>query len=172
MVTTSDCMFPLPSYNVDSPELLSEIQNGLIGLYEIPQGLTRFGSVMAALPGVFETTVVLWYTPPTHLAPAKAVPGNRSSTIVSITATAPRNRFVKAQKKMNDDDRAGQQLGVYLLIRLLGRGMYSEVYFGEHLHLNYPVAIKILSRRFSSNEVKKFLVHASTLAQLQHPHIA
>ncbi len=72
---------------------------------------------------------------------------------------------------MNDDDRAGQQLGVYRLIRLLGRGMYSEVYFGEHFHLNYPVAIKILSGGFTNHDVKKFLAQASILAQLRHPHI-
>jgi serine/threonine protein kinase len=72
---------------------------------------------------------------------------------------------------MNDDGQAGQRLGEYRLIRPLGRGIYSEVYFGEHLHLNYAVAIKILSGRFTSNEVKKFMFHASILAQLQHPHI-
>jgi serine/threonine protein kinase len=42
---------------------------------------------------------------------------------------------------------------------------------GEHLHLNFPVAIKILSEHFTQNEMKKFLVHGSTLAQLKHPHI-
>lgn len=81
------------------------------------------------------------------------------------------NRFIKATVKMNDDDRAGQHLGVYRLIRLLGQGMYSEVYFGEHLHLNYPVAIKTLSGGFTNHDVKNFLAQASILAQLRHPHI-
>jgi serine/threonine protein kinase len=72
---------------------------------------------------------------------------------------------------MNDDDRAGQRLGTYRLVRLLGRGACSKVYLGEHLHSNVPVAIKILSGHFTRNEMKKFLVQASTLAQLKHPHI-
>lgn len=73
--------------------------------------------------------------------------------------------------KIIDDDRAGQQLGMYRLVRLLGRGMHSEVYLGEHLHLAVPVAIKILSGSLVKNEVKKFLLHASTLAQLKHASI-
>ena len=72
---------------------------------------------------------------------------------------------------MNDDDRTGQRLGTYRLIRLLGQGACSEVYMGEHLHLNFPVAIKMLSGHFTRNDMKTFLVQASTLAQLKHPHI-
>jgi eukaryotic-like serine/threonine-protein kinase len=72
---------------------------------------------------------------------------------------------------MNDDDRAGQRLGEYRLMRLLGRSICSEVYFGEHLHTNFPVAIKILSGHFTKNDIKKFLMQANALAQLKHPHI-
>ena len=73
--------------------------------------------------------------------------------------------------KMNNDDRTGQQLGPYRLVRLLGRSAYSEVYVGEHLHPNFAVAIKMLSGHFTRNEMKKFLVQASTLAELKHLHI-
>jgi serine/threonine protein kinase len=72
---------------------------------------------------------------------------------------------------MNDDDRTGQQLGAYRLIRLLGRSICSEVYFGEHLHTDFPVAIKILSGHFTKNDMQKFLMQATALAQLKHPHI-
>jgi len=72
---------------------------------------------------------------------------------------------------MNDDDRKSQQLGEYRLIRLLGRSICSEVYFGEHLHTNFPVAIKILSGHFTKNDMQKFLMQATALAQLKHPHI-
>ena len=72
---------------------------------------------------------------------------------------------------MYNDDCTDQRLGPYRLVRLLGRSAYSEVYLGEHLHLNFPVAIKVLSGHFTKNEMKKFLVQASTLAELKHPHI-
>jgi serine/threonine protein kinase len=38
-------------------------------------------------------------------------------------------------------DRAGQQLGSYRLIRLLGRGGFAEVYLGEHIRLNNHAAV-------------------------------
>ena len=72
---------------------------------------------------------------------------------------------------MDNDNRTGQQLGEYRLMRLLGRSICSEVYFGAHLHSNVPVAIKILSGHFTRNDMKKFLVQASSFVQLKHPHI-
>src|SRR5581483_9647131 len=55
MVTTNGMMAPDPLYSVVRPEWLSETQNGLAALAEIPQGFTRFGSVTSALPGVSAT---------------------------------------------------------------------------------------------------------------------
>src|SRR6516225_9358947 len=47
--TVNDPTFmPLALYNVVMPELLSAIQNGLVGKKAIPHGLTRFGSTFAA----------------------------------------------------------------------------------------------------------------------------
>src|SRR5579863_2501128 len=58
IVTTSDWIAPVLLYRVESPVPLSAIQNGLVALNEIPQGLTRFVSVTAAIPGRSETRLL------------------------------------------------------------------------------------------------------------------
>ena len=68
-------------------------------------------------------------------------------------------------------ERIGQQLGEYRLGRLLGRSRFAEVYYGEHLDLNIPVAIKVLHWRYIREGASKFLDQACTLTQLEHPHI-
>ena len=49
---------------MDKPELLSEIQNGLPALSEMPQALTRLGSWTAATPGKSDTRLVCKTVPP------------------------------------------------------------------------------------------------------------
>ena len=68
-------------------------------------------------------------------------------------------------------ERIGQQLGDYRLVRLLGRSRFAEVYYGEHLKLDIPVAIKVLNWRYIREGAGKFLDQACTLAQLEHPNI-
>lgn len=68
-------------------------------------------------------------------------------------------------------ERIGQQLGEYRLGRLLGRSKFAEVYYGEHLELDVPVALKVLNWRYIREGTGKFLDQACTLAQLEHPHI-
>src|SRR5947209_18491854 len=47
-VTVSGTLAPAPLYSVLTPAPLSEIQNGLVGEWVRPQGLTRFGSIVTA----------------------------------------------------------------------------------------------------------------------------
>lgn len=68
-------------------------------------------------------------------------------------------------------DRVGQQLGNYLLVRLLGRGGFAEVYLGKHRYLNSYAALKILRRALNDEDEKQFLAEAQTLVRLRHPHI-
>ncbi len=67
--------------------------------------------------------------------------------------------------------RVGHQLGRYRLIRLLGRGSFSEVYLGEHTYLKSESAIKVLSAHLAGEEAEGFLNEAQTIARLLHPHI-
>lgn len=68
-------------------------------------------------------------------------------------------------------DRVGQQLGNYRLIHLLGRGIFAEVYLGEHLHLNTRVAVKVLHTHLNSQEREWLRAEARMVARLVHPNI-
>ncbi|HLQ28481.1 MAG TPA: serine/threonine-protein kinase, partial [Ktedonobacteraceae bacterium] len=68
-------------------------------------------------------------------------------------------------------DRVGQQLGNYRLAHLLGRGNFSEVYLGKHIHLNTLAAIKVLYAQLANHGMEGFLTEARTIAHLRHPHI-
>jgi serine/threonine protein kinase len=70
------------------------------------------------------------------------------------------------------NDRLGQQLGNYRLIRHLGKGGFAVVYLGEHVHLKTLAAIKVLHQvQLSNEEEAKFRAEARTIANLKHAHI-
>src|SRR5215467_6183830 len=69
------------------------------------------------------------------------------------------------------DDRVGQLLGNYRLIRLLGEGGFAEVYLGEHVFLQTQAAIKVLHTRLTKDDHDGFLTEARTIARLKHPQI-
>jgi predicted ATPase/DNA-binding CsgD family transcriptional regulator len=64
-----------------------------------------------------------------------------------------------------------QQLGNYRLKQLLGKGAFADVYLGEHLYLNTPVAVKVLHSRLDSSTLADFLTEARHVSHLVHPHI-
>ena len=66
---------------------------------------------------------------------------------------------------------AGQQVGNYWLVRLLGLGGFAEVYLGEHVHLKTQAAVKLLHTRLASDDIEGFRREAQTIARLVHPHI-
>ncbi len=64
-----------------------------------------------------------------------------------------------------------QRMGNYRLIQLLGKGTFADVYLGEHLYLNTPVAIKVLRSQLDSPTLADFLTEARHVSHLVHPHI-
>jgi serine/threonine protein kinase len=68
-------------------------------------------------------------------------------------------------------ERIGQQLGNYRLVRLLGTGGFADVYLGQHIYLQMPAAIKVLSVTLTPQARQAFLNEAQTLVQLHHRHI-
>ncbi len=69
------------------------------------------------------------------------------------------------------DDRVGQQLGQYRLLRILGYGGFANVYLGEHIFLGTHAALKVLQMRVAREDLESFLHEARTIAALKHPHI-
>jgi serine/threonine protein kinase len=67
----------------------------------------------------------------------------------------------------------GQQLGSYKIQSLLDAGAMGEVYRARDIKLGREVAIKVLSRAFTSDpeRVRRFEREARVLAALNHPHI-
>ncbi|GER87342.1 hypothetical protein KDW_15040 [Dictyobacter vulcani] len=64
-----------------------------------------------------------------------------------------------------------QQLGNYLLMRLLGQGGFADVYLGEHIYLHTHAALKVARIQLSEEHSKRFLTEARIIAYLDHPNI-
>jgi serine/threonine protein kinase len=69
--------------------------------------------------------------------------------------------------------RIGQQIGAYVLERLLGRGGMSLVFFARHKSTGESAAIKILQRGLPENIVaaRRLEQEARTIARIDHPHV-
>lgn len=65
----------------------------------------------------------------------------------------------------------GQHVGNYRVIRLLGQGVTSQVYLGEHLYLQRSVAIKVLKRPLDEEQIEQFCREAQIISRLVHPQI-
>ncbi len=65
----------------------------------------------------------------------------------------------------------GQRLGNYRLTRLLERGGFADVYFGEHIHTGSPATVKVLQTELTGDEMEQFHAEAQALARLVHPQI-
>ncbi len=65
------------------------------------------------------------------------------------------------------------RFGDYILERVLGRGGMGVVYFGRQIHLDRPVAIKMIrsGALASQEEVQRFYAEARSAAKLDHPNI-
>ncbi len=71
-------------------------------------------------------------------------------------------------------DLTGQTVGNYSLMRALTSGTWTTTYLGEHIHLRFQAAIKILDNSggvYVWNAKDLFLTNARLLVSLSHPHI-
>ncbi len=82
-----------------------------------------------------------------------------------------------AKLLQQDDDagelHAGEMLGDYRIVSLLGEGGMGEVYLADDLHFGRQVAIKLIKQGFGTKEfVRHFRQEERILAGLNHPNIA
>ena len=69
--------------------------------------------------------------------------------------------------------RAGQQVGRYRIVRLLGKGGMGEVHLAEDTLLDRRVALKILPAESTNDDtrVRRFIQEAKSASALNHPNI-
>jgi serine/threonine-protein kinase len=86
-----------------------------------------------------------------------------------------RSQFMEAPDGDNNNNKLapGTALGRYEIVNLLGVGGMGEVYLAKDGQLDRKVAIKILNKKYESNEanVRRFEQEAKAASALNHPNI-
>ncbi len=77
------------------------------------------------------------------------------------------------QATVSADPLIGTTLGAYRILAPLGRGGMGTVYRAEHVTLQRPVAVKVLSPRLSTDPIAadRFIREARTAASITHAHV-
>ena len=73
------------------------------------------------------------------------------------------------------EDRTGERVGPYRILRLVGRGGMGDVFLAERAdgQFDQQVALKVVRREFAAPAlVRRFLRERQILARLRHPNIA
>ncbi|MEW5940779.1 MAG: protein kinase [Chloroflexota bacterium] len=74
---------------------------------------------------------------------------------------------------MNEDPLIGQTIGNYSIESLLGHGGMAQVYFGQDIKLQRPVAIKVIDPRYRGKtaQARRFIKEARVMAKWKHENI-
>jgi Tol biopolymer transport system component len=84
-------------------------------------------------------------------------------------------RALAAELLLEDEARlaAGQKLGHYRILSLLGRGGMGEVYLAEDTRLDRRIALKLLPARYTEDpeRLRRFIQEAKAASALNHPNI-
>ncbi|MEL7473105.1 MAG: serine/threonine-protein kinase [Planctomycetota bacterium] len=88
------------------------------------------------------------------------------------------NKFITHRQMVRlrpliDAERSGQQLPGYKIKSKLGAGAMATVYKGVQLSLNREVAIKVLPKKYNTNQqfIERFYAEGQAAAQLNHANI-
>jgi eukaryotic-like serine/threonine-protein kinase len=103
----------------------------------------------------------------------------RGEVMLLLRAHEDASRFMKAstiapeRARESRDDRAGDVLGRYQLVKLLGEGGFGKVFLADQTEpVQRKVALKILKRGFAGAILQRFEAERQTLAMMDHPGIA
>jgi serine/threonine protein kinase/TolB-like protein len=82
--------------------------------------------------------------------------------------------FVETPESAQPQVTAGQSIGHYRIVSLLGRGGMGEVYLSEDTRLARKVALKFLPAEVATNQerMRRFVLEARAAATLNYPNIA
>src|SRR5437763_1251272 len=75
------------------------------------------------------------------------------------------------RRRYDMNNLAGQEIGNYILLRLLAHDSSASVYFGEHKYEQSWVAVKIMGIRGTNRRVERWNAETHILPSLNHPHI-
>lgn len=83
-----------------------------------------------------------------------------------------RSQFTRMKPKL-DEEKPTQQIPGYQILGKLGAGAMATVYLARQLSLDRKVAVKILPKRYLTNEqfVERFYAEGRAAAKLNHPNI-
>lgn len=82
-------------------------------------------------------------------------------------------RQIARLRQIIEAERSGQKIPGYKILGKLGAGAMATVFKAKQLSLDRLVAIKVLPRKFSSNQqfIERFYAEGRAAAQLNHPNI-
>lgn len=82
-------------------------------------------------------------------------------------------RQIARLKQIIEAERSGQKIPGYKILGKLGAGAMATVFKAKQLSLDRTVAVKVLPRKFSSNQqfIERFYAEGRAAAQLNHPNI-
>lgn len=104
---------------------------------------------------------------------ADSDPNHRSLSALLVAEGLVTAKQLERLRPELEEQRAGQQIPGYQIIRKLGAGAMATVYLATQISLDRMVAIKILPQKFTSNEdfVARFYAEGKAAAKLNHPNI-
>lgn len=154
---------PAPSVQ-DAESALQEAAKGgtnidtLVGRLVIDQGLATQEEVQHAI----------------EKAKALREENNQASLVqILVDNEYVTKRQIARLKQIIEAERSGQKIPGYKILGKLGAGAMATVFKAKQLSLDRTVAVKVLPRKFSSNQqfIERFYAEGRAAAQLNHPNI-
>src|SRR5712675_261345 len=96
-----------------------------------------------------------------------------SGTLPGVPADSDDLHDRLARERLAAEPKAGNQIGAYRLLRLLGKGSTGRVFEVEHERIGRRAAMKTLSAEHAmrTEAIKRLFAEAMAVNRINHPHI-